>query len=587
MRNRSRWTKGMARFLVLALLVGSMTALSACGAQSAENAENGTDTMVETNAAVGTDTAAETDAAGAATADTLVNADTPLTILDDKYRTYYEIFVYSFYDSDGDGIGDLQGVIEKLDYLNDGDDTTDSDLGINGIWLMPIMPSTTYHKYDTTDYMDIDPVYGTLEDFDALIAACHERGIRVIIDLAMNHSSSEHPWFTTAAEYLRSLPEGAEPDSSECPYVDYYHFSREKLAGYEPLSGSDWYYEAQFWGGMPDLNLTNEAVRAEFEAVADFWLDRGVDGFRLDAVKEYVTGSVADNVEILTWFADYVHGEDPENYIVCECWTDQQTYAQYYASGVDSMFDFAFADKSGIIANVVTGKSKALSYAKNAASEEELYDSYNADYVNAPFYVNHDLGRSAGYYAGENSLAQTKLGNALNLLSAGNAFLYYGEELGMKGSGKDENKRAPMYWSKDQAAEGMCNGPADMEDFQMKYDSLEEQAADATSIYHYVKQAIRIRNQFPAIARGTTSYVESLSGTDTFAMTRKYEDTTLLILGNSSAADTTLSLDAEYAEVSDLTLAAELYTGEEQAVQDGASLTLPAYSIVIYEVEMK
>lgn len=116
-------------------------------------------------------------------------------------------------------------------------------------------------------------------------------------------------------------------------------FSREALSGYAQVNGTDWYYEARFWDGMPDLNLENEAVRREFEQIADFWLDMGVDGFRLDAVKEYVTGSTEDNVEILSWFADYVHGKDPENYLVCECWTDQNTYAKYYESGVDSMFD--------------------------------------------------------------------------------------------------------------------------------------------------------------------------------------------------------------------------------------------------------
>lgn len=138
-------------------------------------------------------------------------------------------------------------------------------------------------------------------------------------------------------------------------------------------------------GRHADLDLQNEEVRREFEQVADFWLDMGVDGFRLDAVKEYVTGSVEDNVEILSWFADYVHGKDPENYLVCECWTDQNTYAQYYASGVDSMFDFTFADKSGIIANVVNGKASAASYAKNLEAEQAMYAQYNPDYINAPF----------------------------------------------------------------------------------------------------------------------------------------------------------------------------------------------------------
>ena len=112
-------------------------------------------------------------------------------IIDDNYRTWYEVFVYSFFDSDGDGIGDLNGLTEKLDYINDGDPATDTDLGCNGIWLMPVMPSTTYHKYDVTDYCDIDPEYGTMDDFKNLIAACHERGINVIIDLVMNHTSSQ------------------------------------------------------------------------------------------------------------------------------------------------------------------------------------------------------------------------------------------------------------------------------------------------------------------------------------------------------------------------------------------------------------
>lgn len=125
-------------------------------------------------------------------------------IIDDNYRTWYEVFVYSFFDSDGDGIGDLNGLTEKLDYINDGDPATDTDLGCNGIWLMPVMPSTTYHKYDVTDYCDIDPEYGTMDDFKNLIAACHERGINVIIDLVMNHTSSQHEWFKTAADYLKT-----------------------------------------------------------------------------------------------------------------------------------------------------------------------------------------------------------------------------------------------------------------------------------------------------------------------------------------------------------------------------------------------
>ncbi len=574
--------------LISIMLVATMVfSVTACGKNTTGNAAGTQNTGMSdlTQATLSQDLSDQ----AASNEKTLAQDNRALQIPDDNYRTYYELFVYSFYDSDGDGIGDLQGVLQKLDYLNDGDDTTDTDLGINGIWLMPVMPSTTYHKYDTTDYENIDPQYGTLEDFQKLLAACHDRGIRVILDLAMNHSSSKHPWFLQAVEYLKNLPEGAEPDSSECPYVDYYHFSREAQSGYAQVNGTDWYYEARFWDGMPDLELQNEAVRREFEQVADFWLDMGVDGFRLDAVKEYVTGSTEDNVEILSWFADYVHGKDPENYLVCECWTDQNTYVKYYESGVDSMFDFAFADKSGIIANVVNGKASAASYAKNLEAEQTMYAQYNADYINAPFYTNHDLGRSTGYYAGENSEAQTKMGNALNLLMSGNAFLYYGEELGMKGSGKDENKRAPMYWSKDKNAAGMCKGPADMEDFQMKFDSLQEQQEDPDSIYNYVKQVIKIRNQNPEIARGETTYLEQYSAEPDdakqyFALTRSYENSTILMLGNTSTEAATVDLTGltvGETAAEDLTVLGELYTGENAAERNGTEVTLPAFSILI------
>lgn len=495
----------------------------------------------------------------------------PLNVVDDKYRTYYEVFVYSFYDSDGDGIGDLNGVTEKLDYIQ--------DLGFNGIWLMPIMPSPTYHKYDTTDYMAIDPEYGTLEDFQNLLDGCHQRGIRVIIDLAMNHSSSNHPWFLEACDYLRSLPEGSEPDAGVCPYVEYYHFTKEP--------GSGWYYEAQFWEGMPDLNLESSAVRREFEAIAEFWLGLGVDGFRLDAVKEYVSGSVDANIEILTWFNGFVKSRNPNAYLVCECWTDKTIYAQYYASGVDSMFDFDFADSSGAIAGVLTGSRGASDYGKRMAANEKLYDSYSAASINAPFYTNHDLGRTAGFYPGGEGEAKTKMGNAMNLMMTGNVFVYYGEELGMKGSGRDENKRAPMYWSRDPDAEGMCDGPADMDAVTMKFGPLEEQAEDPTSIYHYVRQAILLRNQNPEIARGAVTFREDYSDDSICVITKAYEGRELLLVFNPTNGSVSVSLEGLSVQnhpIGELSVLGELLTGEEKVAIDGNTVTMPAFSILVMGV---
>ena len=134
--------------------------------------------------------------------------------MEDNYRTYYEVFVYSFFDGNGDGTGDLKGLVEKLDYINDGDPATTEDLGCDGIWLMPVMPSASYHKYDVMDYYAIDPEYGTMEDFENFMAECDKRGIKVILDLVINHSSSEHPWFKEAAAYLAELGDG-EPSLTD------------------------------------------------------------------------------------------------------------------------------------------------------------------------------------------------------------------------------------------------------------------------------------------------------------------------------------------------------------------------------------
>lgn len=502
--------------------------------------------------------------------------DGSVNVPDDKYRTFYEIFVYSFYDSDGDGIGDLNGVTAKLDYL--------TELGINGIWLMPVMPSTTYHKYDTVDYMGIDPEYGTMEDFDKLIEECHTRGINVIIDLAMNHSSSKNSWFVEATNYLRNLPQGTEADVNECKYLDYYNFTKESGSGFSPVEGTDWYYEAQFWSEMPDLNLTSENVRKEFEEIAKFWLDKGIDGFRLDAVKEFVSGSHKTNVEILDWFNDYVKSVSKDAYIVCECWMDKTYYSQYYSSGVDSMFDFDFADKSGVIANVVNGKSPALSYGKALVENAEIYADYKEDYIDAPFYTNHDMGRSAGYYAGDNSVAQTKIGNALNILMSGNVFIYYGEELGMKGSGADENKRAPMYWSTDSEDIGMCDGPKDMGDVKMKFGSLEEQVNETDSIYNYVKDAILLRNQNPEIARGVVTFYENISNDNICVISKAYEGREILLVFNISPETVSVAFDGVVINGSpaiEQKVLGKLLTGSEDAIATKNGYTMPAYSIMV------
>lgn len=502
---------------------------------------------------------------------------------EDNYRSVYEVFIYSFYDSDGDGIGDLNGLMEKLDYINDGDPTTDGDLGCTGIWLMPIMPSPTYHKYDVTDYCAIDPVYGSLEDFKSLVSACHTRGVNIIIDLVMNHSSSQHPWFTQAVAYLQGLEPGDTPDVSVCPYVDYYNFSHETGGSRYPVSGTDWTYEAPFWSEMPDLNLSSEAVRAEFDRIVSFWLDLGVDGFRLDAAKEFYSGDPAANMETLSWFNSMVKAKRADAYIVAEVWNDLNTYAAYYASGIDSCFNFAFADSKGIIVNSIRhiSNSTASSYGRAVQNAQETFAGYSDSYIDAPFYTNHDMGRSAGYYPGDQGESQVKMAQAMNLLMSGCSFLYYGEELGMKGSGKDENKRAPMFWSADPQAEGVCDGPQGMDEVAMLYPSLEEQQADGNSIYHFIVQTIRLRSAFPALSHGTAVFEENLSNEDVCILRKSYEGQELILIFNiSDKAQSGIDLTSLGGNLS---LSGVLLSTPESPEFNGSVLFLPPWSVAILE----
>lgn len=496
-------------------------------------------------------------------------------VITDNYRTWYEIFVYSFNDSNGDRIGDLPGVISKLDYV--------SDMGFNGIWLMPIMPSPSYHKYDVTDYEAIDPSYGTMEDFERLVKECDKRGIKLIIDLVLNHTSSEHPWFTAACEYLEQLGEDEEPSAEDCPYYDYYNFVKGNPSSptYYQVGSTDYYYEGAFSDRMPDVNFECNAVRKEFEDIMSFWLNKGVGGFRLDAVKHFYDNATSKNVEVLTWVNDYVKFIDPNAYLVGECWDGRNIYSQYYASGIDSFFDFEFADATGVITKTLTysGESNsAQAYAKALVRVQNAIREYREDAIDAPFFVNHDLGRAAGYMRYDER--KIKMAATLNVLMSGSAFVYYGEEIGMTGSGRDENKRAPMYWSGDAQTKGMTDGPADMEPQENRFACVQEQMKDENSIYSFYKDTILLRNQNPEIARGTVARIEEITDQDIAAISKTYDGTTIYLIYNLSETDkkeVTLSREQYgYTEI-----AGYLSVDGGKVTLKGDTLTLPSYSVVV------
>lgn len=494
-----------------------------------------------------------------------------LNIIDDNYRNYYEIFVYSFYDSDGDGIGDLNGVTEKLDYIG--------DMGFNGIWLMPIMQSPTYHKYDVADYYSIDKEYGTMEDFQKLVEECHKRDIRLVIDFVINHSSSENQWFVDACDYLKQLPDGQEPDSAECPYVDYYHFAKEQVnADYYQVDGSDWYYEGVFWSEMPDLNLASEALRTELEDIARFWIDIGVDGFRMDAAMHFEENNTAFNTEVLNWLYSFCTGLNPNFYMVSEVWAAKSTIADYYASGTPSMFNFDAADAEGKLIKAARGNYKAASFVESMVGYQTDYAAKNPDYIDAPFLTNHDMGRVANALMKDAN--NMKMACGLLMTMNGNPFVYYGEEIGMSSSGKkDENKRLSMVWS-DSDPTGMTDGPLDADkDIAFAFAGVGQQQEDPYSILNYYKRAVRLRNENPEIARGKVAIVESLTEGNQAAVTKTYEDSTIGIVYNTS--DEPLMITLKDTTLADMEIRGYLtLNGEVVELTDGA-LSMPAKSVCI------
>jgi len=448
-------------------------------------------------------------------------------------RVFYEIFVRSFYDSDGDGIGDLQGVIEKLDYLNDGDPTTTDDLGVTGIWLMPIAQSPSYHGYDVTDYFTVEEDYGTNEDFLRLMDEAHQRGMVVIVDLVMNHTSSEHPWFLASAS--------GDPD-----YADWYLWSDEPPDVRGPWGQKVWhkardrYFFGLFWEGMPDLNYENPEVTDAMHEVIRFWLeDMGADGFRLDAIKHlFEEGSQMENVPAtLTWlegFHAYVRSIDPDALTVGEVWSSTPIVVSYIGERVDLAFEFDLA--GAILQAAQTGRARPLSRLQTSILEQFPAGQY------AAFLTNHDQNRVMNTLGGDP--ARAKVAATLLLTNPGVPFIYYGEEIGMTGAKPDERIRTPMQWSRDGGftsalpweplADDCCaNNVADM-------------AADPDSLLNHYRNLIHLRNDHPALQEGAMILVDS-TDLHIYSYLRYTEDDVLLIVVNLSdetVEDYTLTLAA-------------------------------------------
>ena len=361
----------------------------------------------------------------------------------------YEAFVRSFQDGpDEDTIGDLTGLTRRLDYLNDGDPATMDDLGIDGIWLMPVHPSPSYHGYDVTDYEGIESDYGSLEDYRKFVAEAHRRGIRVVLDYVANHTSNQHPWFLDAR---------GNPASR---YTSWYKFQDARNETYAGFANID---------EMPELNFRSADMRARLLQMARFWMDMdndgdmtdGVDGFRFDVAK----GPPHDFWRELR---HEVKGLRPDFLLLGEVWDNAETIGSYFHDQYDMNFDYPLYYA---MLELLGGKKTPVQFLSAYAAVRRTYPP-GAQLVR--FLDNHDNNRIASILGADPG--RQRLATGLLFTLPGTPLIYYGMEVGMEGMKPDPDIRRPMRW-----------------------DLVEEQNPDSTSLLSWHRDLIRLRHTMPAL----------------------------------------------------------------------------------------
>ena len=493
-------------------------------------------------------------------------------IIKDQYRTYYEIFVGAFSDGNDDGLGDFKGLYNRLDYLNDGDPKKGKDLGIDGIWLMPIMQANSYHKYDVMDYCSIDKDYGTMEDFDKFLNEANKRGINVIIDLVINHTSNLHPWFKNAQEDILN----ANYDSK---YVNYYSIVKEdeKESGktYYEIGSSGYFYEGNFSPVMPELNMDNEDVKEEIVKIIKFWLDKGVGGFRLDAAKFVYLNDTERNVEFWNWFMQEVRKIKEDAYVVGEVWDAELVVKDYYKA--INCFDFDMSQYNGKIAYTANGNISVNDYVEYLDYYKNTIKKSNPNAILNPFISNHDMNRAAGYLKDE----KMKMAASLYLFASGNPFIYYGEEIAMKGSrgindDTDANRRLAMLWGdkdKVQDPEGTTYNPS-----LQTNGTVKKQLRNSDSLLNHYRKLIKIRNANPEIARGDYTVIKFDDQFNFGGYLSTYNDSTIGIFHNTGEEEITIDL-SKYQDYQFSNLRS--FVGENKASLKGQILTIGAFTSVV------
>ncbi len=454
-------------------------------------------------------------------------------VCEDNSRVFYEIFVGSFSDSNGDGTGDLRGILNRMDYLNDGRPDSGRSLGIEGIWLTPVFRSPSYHKYDVEDYYTVDPDFGTLEDLRELFALCRERNVKVILDLPINHTSARCEWFRRFCEAHRSGDAGNA-------YYDFYSWVPEGSGTegrvFQPIPGCSDLYECNFTGDMPELNFDSAFVRETLLDVARFWLEQGADGFRFDAAKYVYLGEDRRSADFWNWYLRELRKLRPEIYTVAEVWDGDAVTDAYYPA--TDCFNFTLGSPDGLLAAAARG------------GDADRLTFYMQDYLDRVrrirpsampvlFLSNHDQDRSAGVLSASDGAV--RMAANLYLLGPGSPFIYYGEELGMLGArgpeNSDANRRLAMPWGDGDTV----RNPAGSTWGESVDADAAAQRKDPDSLYNYYKKLLLIRRANPEIARGVYRAVR-VPGGRLSGFTALWGGSAVCVLHNVGDAEVTVDL---------------------------------------------
>jgi alpha-amylase len=502
-------------------LVASTLTLSACGGGSTPPTGPSVDPVVIQPEQPPVGNLPPVDVSAVALAD-------PGSALPDGWQNgaFMQIFVRSYQDSDGDGRGDLRGLIQRLDYLK--------NLGVRGLWLMPVTQSQDKdHGYAVSDYRNIEAHYGSLADFDELLKQAHARGIGVIVDYVINHSAAENALFVQSKS------------ANSNAYRDWYLWSGIRPTGWfiygnDPWKGSPGnYYFAPFWDQMPDFNLTNPKVTAWHMDNLRFWMNRGVDGFRFDAVGNLFENGAsawenqAQNYQLLRSTRQMMDGY-AKRFLVCEGPSDPNGYTAACGSA------FAFNNTANIFS---AAKGEAMGVQRVAAFHATA--AAGATSRMSTMLSNHDgFAGQRAYDQLNGNTAQMKLAAATYLLQPGTPFIYYGEEIGMAGGGTlsgDAKLRTPMSWNNSIANVGFSTGtPYRSLSANLSNFNVTAELADPNSMLAFYTAMLALRNSIPALTSGSYEAVTVNGSVMTFQ--RRVGGSTAVVAINYGTSAATVSV---------------------------------------------